>query len=67
MVAKSHNYEEDDEAGLESAALGIDEPPGADAPPGLDASVRSHNFKLSDMDLLHKEKSSCFSFLYEHV
>lgn len=40
MVAKSHNYEEDDEAGLESAALGIDEPPGADAPPGLDASVR---------------------------
>ena len=39
VVVKSHNYDEDDEAGLESAALGIDEPPGADAPPGLDPSV----------------------------
>ena len=47
-MAKSHNYEEDDEAGLESAALGIDEPPGADAPPGLDASVRNDSFDLPD-------------------
>ena len=64
MVAKSHNYEEDDEAGLESAALGIDEPPGADAPPGLDASVRSNNFKLSKMDLLHKIKKIILFFFF---
>jgi hypothetical protein len=40
VVTKSHTYEDDEEAGLETAALGIDVPPGADAPPGMDSTVR---------------------------
>ncbi|KAL8583545.1 hypothetical protein ACOMHN_054861 [Nucella lapillus] len=52
VVSKSHNYEEDDEAGLESAALGIDEPPGADAPPGLDSAVDDAEIKKVKVKLL---------------
>ncbi|KAK7104119.1 pre-mRNA-processing factor 39-like [Littorina saxatilis] len=57
VVAKSHNYEEDDEAGLESAALGIDEPPGADAPPGLDPTVDDAEIKKVKAKLIESREA----------
>ncbi|KAK7483566.1 hypothetical protein BaRGS_00025240 [Batillaria attramentaria] len=47
VVAKAHNYsgDPDDDAELESTALGIDAPPGADAPPGLDPMVDEAEIK----------------------
>ena len=38
-IVPKTNLDEDDEAGLESTALGIDQPPGADAPPGMEIVV----------------------------
>ncbi|XP_076442224.1 pre-mRNA-processing factor 39-like isoform X2 [Babylonia areolata] len=57
VVAKSHNYEEDDEAGLESAALGIDDPPGADAPPGLDSCIDDAEIKKVKAKLVEMKEA----------